>query len=91
MSNDVKQKDMKVDIILSDGFVMTELSGVVDVLRLANRVVDKKLFTFRYVSPEPGIVKSSAETWLNASALLNNPDADIAVFLASILVCILFY
>ena len=44
MSNDVKQKDMKVDIILSDGFVMTELSGVVDVLRLANRVVDKKLF-----------------------------------------------
>ncbi|MDA9300008.1 helix-turn-helix domain-containing protein [Amylibacter sp.] len=83
MSNDVKQKDMKVDIILSDGFVMTELSGVVDVLRLANRVVDKKLFTFRYVSPEPGIVKSSAETWLNASALLNNPDADIAVFLGN--------
>ena len=83
MSNDVKQKDMKVDIILSDGFVMTELSGVVDVLRLANRVVDKKLFTFRYVSPEPGIVKSSAETWLNASALSNNPDADIAVFLGN--------
>ena len=83
MSNDVKQKDMKVDIILSDGFVMTELSGVVDVLRLANRVVDKKLFTFRYVSPEPGIVKSRAETWLNASALSNNPDADIAVFLGN--------
>ena len=83
MSNDVKQKDMKVDIILSDGFVMTELSGVVDVLRLANRVVDKKLFTFRYVSPEPGIVKSSAETWLNASGLSNNPDADIAVFLGN--------
>jgi len=83
MNNDVKQKDMKVDIILSDGFVMTELSGVVDVLRLANRVVDKKLFTFRYVSPEPGIVKSSAETWLNASALSNNPDADIAVFLGN--------
>ena len=83
MSNDVKQKDMKVDIILSDGFVMTELSGVVDVLRLANRVVDKKLFNFRYVSPEPGIVKSSAETWLNASALSNNPDADIAVFLGN--------
>ena len=83
MSNDVKQKDMKVDIILSDGFVMTELSGVVDVLRLANRVVDKKLFTFRYVSPEPGIVKSSAETWLNASALSNNPDADIAVLLGN--------
>lgn len=83
MSNDVKQKDMKVDIILSDGFVMTELSGVVDVLRLANRVIDKKLFTFRYVSPEAGIVKSSAETWLNASALSNNPDADIAVFLGN--------
>ena len=74
---------MKVDIILSDGFVITELSGVVDVLRLANRVVDKKMFTFRYVSPEAGVVKSSADTWLNASALSNSPDADIAVFLGN--------
>ena len=62
MSIDLKQNNMKVDIILSDGFVMTELSGVVDVLRLANRVVDKKMFTFRYVSPEAGVVKSSADT-----------------------------
>jgi len=83
MNSDVNQASMKVDIILSDGFVMTELSGVVDVLRLANRVVDKKMFTFRYVSPEAGIVKSSADTWLNASALSNNPDADIAVFLGN--------
>jgi transcriptional regulator GlxA family with amidase domain len=83
MNSDVNQASMKVDIILSDGFVMTELSGVVDVLRLANRVVDKKMFTFRYVSPEAGIVKSSADTWLNASALSNNPDADFAVFLGN--------
>ena len=83
MSIDLKQNNMKVDIILSNGFVMTELSGVVDVLRLANRVVDKKMFTFRYVSPEAGVVKSSADTWLNASALSNSPDADIAVFLGN--------
>jgi transcriptional regulator GlxA family with amidase domain len=83
MSIDLKQNNMKVDIILSDGFVMTELSGVVDVLRLANRVLDKKMFTFRYVSPEAGVVKSSADTWLNASALSNSPDADIAVFLGN--------
>ena len=83
MSIDLKQNNMKVDIILSDGFVMTELSGVVDVLRLANRVVDKKMFTFRYLSPEAGVVKSSADTWLNASALSNSPDADIAVFLGN--------
>jgi len=83
MSIDLKQNNMKVDIILSDGFVMTELSGVVDVLRLAKKVVDKKMFTFRYVSPEAGVVKSSADTWLNASALSNSPDADIAVFLGN--------
>jgi len=83
MRIDLKKNNMKEDIILSDGFVMTELSGVVDVLRLANRVVDKKMFTFRYVSPEAGVVKSSADTWLNASALSNSPDADIAVFLGN--------
>ncbi|MDC1434594.1 helix-turn-helix domain-containing protein [Amylibacter sp.] len=41
------------------------------------------MFTFRYVSPEAGVVKSSADTWLNASALSNSPDADIAVFLGN--------
>jgi transcriptional regulator GlxA family with amidase domain len=80
---DQKKKIQHVDIVLSDGFVMTELSGVVDVLRLSNRVVGEQLFTFRYVSPEEGVVKSSADTWLNAVGLPKSPDADIAVFLGN--------
>lgn len=74
---------MKVDIILSNGFVLTELAGVVDVLRLANRVMDREMYKFRYVSPEAGKIVSSAETWLEAHALPENPDADIAVFLGN--------
>tara|TARA_R110002124_G_scaffold72020_12_gene192759 strand:+ start:714 stop:1670 length:957 start_codon:yes stop_codon:yes gene_type:complete len=83
MTGDQKQIPQRVDIVLSDGFVMTELSGVVDVLRLANRVVGNKLFEFRYVSPEAGEVKSSADTWLNAAALSDVPNADIVVFLGN--------
>lgn len=83
MTSDLNQTTQLVDIVLSDGFVMTELSGVVDVLRLANRVVDQTLFEFRYVSPEAGQVKSSADTWLNATALSSTPDADIVVFLGN--------
>jgi transcriptional regulator GlxA family with amidase domain len=83
MTSDLNQRTQLVDIVLSDGFVMTELSGVVDVLRLANRVVDQKLFDFRYVSPEAGAIKSSADTWLNATALPTAPDADIVVFLGN--------
>lgn len=74
---------VKVDVILSDGFVTTEFAGVVDVLRLANRVIGDKLFDFRYVSPTAGQVKSSADTWLDAIALPATPDADIAVFLGN--------
>jgi transcriptional regulator GlxA family with amidase domain len=83
MKNDHENGLTKVDIILSDAFVMTELAGVVDVLRLANRVVGKKMFAYRYVSPKAGVVESSAGTWLEAEALPNSPDADIAVFLGN--------
>ncbi len=83
MTTDQNQRMQLVDIVLSDGFVITELSGVVDVLRLANRVVGQTLFSFRYVSPEEGIVKSSADTWLNAVALPKTPEADIVVFLGN--------
>ena len=83
MTTDESQKLQHVDIVLSDGFVMTELSGVVDVLRLANRVVGQKIFTYSYISPEEGMVKSSADTWLNADALPKSPSADIVVFLGN--------
>lgn len=83
MTIDESQKLQHVDIVLSDGFVMTELSGVVDVLRLANRVVGQKIFTYSYISPEEGMVKSSADTWLNADALPKSPSADIVVFLGN--------
>lgn len=48
------------DIILADGFVLTELAGVVDVLRLANRVTGQVLFQWTYLSRAGGNVTSSS-------------------------------
>jgi transcriptional regulator GlxA family with amidase domain len=83
MTTDTTDKIQQVDIVLSDGFVMTELSGVVDVLRLANRVVGHNIFSYSYISPNEGMVQSSADTWLNADALPKSPSADIVVFLGN--------
>ena len=35
---------VKVDLLLTDGFVLTEYAGVVDLLRLANRIALKPFF-----------------------------------------------
>ncbi|GLQ35703.1 protein GbdR [Amylibacter marinus] len=74
---------LKFDIILSDGFVSTEMSGVVDVLRLTNRVMGRPVFEYRYVSVAGGDVKSSADTWVRSDPLPQIPDADYAVFLGN--------
>lgn len=71
------------DIILSDGFVTTEFAGVVDVLRLANRVVGHDIFGFRYVSSKAEQIRSSADMWLQAEAIPKVPTADFAIFLGN--------
>lgn len=45
---------LQCDIAVADGFVVTEFAGVVDVLRLANRVSGQDVFAWRYLSHRGG-------------------------------------
>ncbi|SHH42967.1 GlxA family transcriptional regulator [Cognatishimia maritima] len=65
----------EVDIIVADGFVLTELAGVVDPLRLANRVSALPVFKWNYRSANGGSVTSSSGAMVNALPYEDRPDA----------------
>jgi transcriptional regulator GlxA family with amidase domain len=64
------------DIFVADNFVLTELAGVVDVLRLTNRVSGRPAFEWHYRSVKGGPVRSSSDAFIETTPLVARPDAD---------------
>lgn len=64
------------DIFVTDGFVLTEFAGVVEVLRLANRINGTPVFEWHYRSWNGGPVTSSSDTLVETTPLPTRPDAD---------------
>lgn len=71
------------DIIVADGFVLTELAGVVDVLRLANRISTKEVFRWNYLSLRGGTVTSSSDASVTTDPISALPTADYAFVLGN--------
>ncbi len=71
------------DIAVADGFVLTELAGVVDVLRLANRISPQGLFDWSYKSFKGGHVKSSSGAFVETHTFSARPDAEYLVVLGN--------
>jgi transcriptional regulator GlxA family with amidase domain len=66
----------RVDIILAEGFVLVELSGVVEVLRMANRINPTTLFDWTYRSAKGGYVSCRAGLGTLCEPLTDRPTAD---------------
>ena len=66
----------RVDIILAEGFVLVELSGVVEVLRMANRINPTTLFDWTYRSVKGGYVSCRAGLGTLSEPLTDRPTAD---------------
>lgn len=67
---------IRFDIIIADGFVLTELAAVTDTLRLANRVSAVPPFSWEYVSIKGGLKSSSSDAFVTTHAIQDRPDAD---------------
>ena len=65
-----------VHIAVADGFVLTEMAGIVDVLRLANRVSGRDVFCWQYVSHDGGLITSSSDAVVRTDPFPAAPDAD---------------
>ncbi|TMV04860.1 helix-turn-helix domain-containing protein [Ruegeria sediminis] len=69
-------RQWQFDVIVADGFVLTELAGVVDVLRIANRVCPRPLFSYTYRSLRGGPVASRARAYVETEPVTRQPRAD---------------
>ena len=74
---------IRVDVIVAEGYVLTELAGVVDVLRLSNRVAVRPAFEWRYRSAYGGEVRSSSDAMINTRALDDRPEVEYAFVLGN--------
>ncbi|WP_039018914.1 GlxA family transcriptional regulator [Halocynthiibacter namhaensis] len=72
-----------VDILLTEGFVLTELASVVDVLRIANRVSAHPLFHWHYRSRKGGPVGCLAGLSTDTTPFPSRPTADYAFILGN--------
>jgi transcriptional regulator GlxA family with amidase domain len=71
------------DVIVADGFVLTELAGVVDVLRLANRISNREVFKWTYLSVASGPVRSSSDATVETAPVSQRSAADYAFVLGN--------
>lgn len=73
------EKIVKFDVLVADGFVLSEMASVVDCLRVANRLNPLIRFEWRYLSANGGPIGSGAMAFVNTAPHDPRSDADYAV------------
>lgn len=63
------------DVYVADGFILTEFAGVVEVLRLANRISGTALFAWNVISAKGGTVVASSGVSVETTPISTRPDA----------------
>ena len=64
------------DIIVTEGFVLTELAAVADAIRTTNRVCAAPVFSWTYRSANGGVVHSSSAASVMTETFVEKPQAD---------------
>ena len=63
------------DIYVAEGFVLTEFAGVVEVLRLANRISTVPVFEWNVISAKGGTINASCGVSVETTAISTRPEA----------------
>ena len=71
------------DILVTDGFVLTEFAAIVDVLRAANRIRGYVPFDWTVRSVKGGKVESGAGAFVDTLPVSERPDADYLLVLGN--------
>lgn len=75
--------DVSFDIIVADGFVLTEVAAVVDALRIANRISLRPVFSWSYRSVHGGPITSSSALMVTTQPVPEKPASHFAVFIGN--------
>ena len=71
------------DIIVTPGFVLTELATCVDVLRIANRLSHNPPFSWAFRSATGGCLSSSSAAFVDTEPFEQSPQADYAIVIGN--------
>jgi len=73
----------RFDIWLVDGFILTEYAAIVDVLRIANRLMLKPKFSWHNLSTDGGTIQCRADAYVDTVPPTQFPDADYLLVLGN--------
>lgn len=76
MTEPAPSQIVHVDILVTDGFVLIELAALVEVLRLANRVSARTVFSWTFRARKHGPVGCRSEATVLAERIPKRPDAE---------------
>ncbi len=80
---DATPATVHVDLLLTEGFVLTEYAGIVDQLRLANRLLLRPVFSWRRLSARGGPLSCAAEARVETIPFMPYPEADYVFVLGN--------
>jgi transcriptional regulator GlxA family with amidase domain len=83
MSPSVECSKIHVDIVMAEGFVLTEFSAIVEVLRIANRVTAKDWFSWNFRSKTGGCIGCRAGITTDTQPIPKRADADYVFILGN--------
>ena len=83
MAEAVKQNTWHVDVLLSDGFVLSELAAVTDILRITNRTLAMQHFSWTHRSIGGGTRKNPSEISVETQEVPATPTADFLFVLGN--------
>ncbi|GHF07217.1 AraC family transcriptional regulator [Aliiroseovarius zhejiangensis] len=83
MTDCASQSPILVDIVVADGFVLTEFTAIVELLRTANRVTAKEAFRWRWLSKRGGVVGCRAGITIDTHPFDNKHTAQYVFVLGN--------
>ena len=72
------------DIVVADGFVLSELAAITDAIRIANRVSGMPLFSWSFHSDQGGTITSSSGVSVETGQVPDRPKADVVFVIGNV-------
>ncbi len=72
-----------IDIILCDGFVLSELAAITDTLRICNRTVANHLFSWSFLAEGGGVRRNDCGVMVDTQTIPVTPSADFLFVLGN--------
>lgn len=76
--------EIKIDVMLSEGFILTELAAITDTLRIAHRIGAQPVFRVSLRSSYGCTVRSACGLLAETTQILARPDADYMIVVGNV-------